>query len=305
MVNYIKGIGDAATRTNEILPSLDARINYFLCGHTSGIIKAEFYEFSASKIDRGVMIKSGMIQAHGYFGCADTDTQINFIMPATTSYVHIFAEIDLSIVPNRFEIKATAISNSAAVSFRQDNLRSTTNGKFQLHLWQVTLTATTITLTDKRAYIDKPLNAVNAETSTTQEQSDNSNRVATTSYVRRAISDAFNITEADVRTSAGKVVGKVRRQGNFVICSGGAYGDGGGVTAIIPEGYRPKTEQILGVSGSFLAMSQYPNNPIGGGTSGQVFPDGTLKTQVQGAMGNYLVVNYFAATFYGGWEITD
>ncbi len=136
MANYLKGIGDSVARINEILPSFDARILYFLTGHPSGIVRGEFYEFNASKVDRGVVIASGLMQAHGYFGCADTDTQINFVMPSTTQYVQIYAEIDLSVVPNRFEIKASGMSNSTAWTPRQDNLRQVTNGRFQLHLWQ-------------------------------------------------------------------------------------------------------------------------------------------------------------------------
>jgi hypothetical protein len=116
-------------------------------------VKGEFNEFSATIIDRGVIVKSGLLQAYGYFGCADADTQINFVMPSTTQYIHLYAEIDLSVVPNRFEIKATAMSNSTAYTFRKDNLRTTSNGKYQLQLWQVTLTASTIILTDKRANI--------------------------------------------------------------------------------------------------------------------------------------------------------
>lgn len=314
MANYLKGIGDSATRANEILPSFDARINNFLCGHTAGIIKNEFNEFSASAIDRGVVVKSGMIQAHGFFGASDADMQINFVMPSGTQYVHLYAEIDLSVIPNRFEVKATAMSNNSAWTPRQDNLRSITNGKYQFRLWQVTLTASTIILTDKRVYINKPLNAVNSErltgsidsavTGTTQAQSDNSNKVATTSYVRQAVSDAFNITEADVTTSAGEVIGKVRRQGNFVVCSGNGYGTGYGVTATIPVGFRPKTTVSIGVSGTFIAQSMYPNNQMSGGTAGQVTSTGVLTVQIANVIGQYLAVAYTNAYFYGGWEIT-
>lgn len=163
MANYIKGIGDSVLRTNEILPGFDARINKFLIGHTAGIIKGEYNEFSANIIDRGVIVKSGMLQAYGYFACADTNTQINFIMPSLTSYVHIYAEIDLSIVPNRFEIKTTPMSNTLEWTARQDNLKNVPNGKYQLSLWQATLTATTIVLTDKRILISKPNGAMTAE----------------------------------------------------------------------------------------------------------------------------------------------
>jgi hypothetical protein len=182
MAYYLKGIGDAATRTNEILPSLDARINNFLCGHTAGVIRSEFNEFSATAIDRGVVIRGGLMQAHGYFGCSDIDTQINFVMPSGTRYVHIYAEIDLSVVPNKFSIASTAISNSSSWSYRQDNLRTNTAGKYQLHLWQVTLTASSIALSDRRTFIAKPLNAVNAElaaNATNANQADNATNAAT------------------------------------------------------------------------------------------------------------------------------
>ncbi len=163
MANYLKGIGDLALRVNEILPGFDARINNFIIGHTAGIIKNEYNEFQATIIDRGVIIKSGMLQGYGYFACSDTDTQINFVMPSTTQYVHIYAEIDLTVVPNRFEIKSTPMNNSVAWTARQDNLKEVQNGKYQTRLWQVTLTATTITLTDKRQFITKPTDAITAE----------------------------------------------------------------------------------------------------------------------------------------------
>ena len=196
MANYLKGIGDTAMRANEILPSLDARINNFLCGHTAGVINDEFNEFSASTIDRGVVIRSGLMQAHGYFGASDTETQINFIMPSTTNYVQIYAEIDLSVVPNRFEIKATSQSNSSAYTFRQDNLRSITNGKYQFSLWQVTLTASTIILTDRRVTIQKPLNAVNAETA--------ANALALAGASTARSSGVFTFTSGN--TALGKLV---------------------------------------------------------------------------------------------------
>lgn len=307
MAYYLKGIGDIATRENEILPSFDARILKFIIGHTVGILSTELNKFSASTIDRGVVVRSGVMQAYGYFGMSDSEVRFNFVMPSIQSYIHIYAEIDLSVVPNKFSIKQTDMSNSNAYTFRQDNLESAPNGKYQLPLFLATLTASTITLSDKRTYIDKIKEAVaseSASTSTTQPQTDNSNRVATTGYVRQAVSDAFNITEADIKTSAGVIIGKVRRQGNFVICEGDAYGTGYGVTGIIPEGFRPKRTVYIGVSGSFIAFSQYPNNQIGGGTTGSVTASGTLSTTVQNVTENYLYVLYTGAVFYGGWEIT-
>jgi hypothetical protein len=163
MAYYLKGIGDAPTRVNEILPSLDAKINKFLGGHVSGVIKGMFGEFACTTIDRGVRISGGLMQAYGFFGCADTETQINFVMPATTNYLRLYAKINLSVVPNTFSVKATPMSNSDAYTFRQDNLTGNPNGVFQLPLWKCRLTSSTITLTDMRAFIAKPLDAVNAE----------------------------------------------------------------------------------------------------------------------------------------------
>ena len=163
MATYLKGIGDPISRTNEILPSLDAKINKFLIGHSFGIIQGEYNNFSAEIIDRGVIIRSGLLQAYGYFGCSDTDTQFNFILPTGTNYIHIYAEIDLSVVPNKFEIKQTIMSNTESYSFLQDDLGINLYGKYQIHLWQVTLTATGLTLTDKRSFILKPQNSVNSE----------------------------------------------------------------------------------------------------------------------------------------------
>lgn len=209
MANYLKGIGDQVARVNEILPSFDARINHFILGYASGILKNEYYEFLASSIDRGVIVRAGMMQAYGFFGCTDTDTQINFIMPSTTQYIHLFAEIDLSIVPNRFEIKATAMSNSSAWTPRQDNLKTVTSGKFQFPLWQVTLTATTITLADKRAYIHKPLNAVNADNATKAASADSATNAgyATTAGTANALS-------AELNASIDSTYVKIRRLHN-------------------------------------------------------------------------------------------
>jgi hypothetical protein len=196
MANYLKGIGDALTRSNEILPSFDARINNFLCGHTAGIIKGDYNEFAGNAIDRGVIIKSGMMQAYGFFGCTDTETQINFIMPSMTNYFHIYAEIDLSIVPNRFEVKATALSNTSAWSPRQDDLKIYPNGKYQFPLWMITLTASTIILTDRRAFIEKPLKAVNADNATKATSADSATNAgyATTAGTANALSDSLNAT---------------------------------------------------------------------------------------------------------------
>ena len=187
MAYYLKGIGDESRRINEILPSFDARINKFIIGHTVGIISGEFNDFYASAIDRGVVVKGGMMQAYGYFGMSDAEQRFNFVMPSTTSYIQVYAEIDLSVIPNKFEIKVSAMSNSSEYTFRQDNLGSATNGKYQFPLWQVRLTASTIVLTDRRTYINKPLNVVNAEKSAHATLADNATRATTASTAENAL----------------------------------------------------------------------------------------------------------------------
>jgi hypothetical protein len=300
----LKGIGDTATEVNKIMPSLDASINRFVCGHTSGIIRSEFYEFAAQVTGRTVTVRGGLLQAYGYFGASDTEKQITFGTSSGTQYSHIYAEIDLTVAPNIFDIKATPLSSSSGYTYRQDNLGTTPSGKYQFPLWLATVTALSITLTDRRAFIDKPLNAVNAETSVTQPQTDNSTKIATTAFVKTAVTNAMAITEGNITISDGTVIGTVRRQGNFVICSGNGYNTTYGVSATIPVGFRPKTTVNVGVSATFMAMSLYPNNQISGGAAGQAYSDGRLIITLQPAVGEYLAVVHTAAAFYGGWEIT-
>jgi hypothetical protein len=208
MANYLKGIGDAATGVNEILPVMDARIHKFFLGYTSGVVKGELYEFDAEVIDRGVIVKSGFMQAQGYFGCCDTETQINFVMPGGTNYVHLYAEIDLSVVPNRFGIKATAASNSPDYTFRQDNLRAIQSGKYQMSLWQVTLTANNITLADKRAFIQKPADAAHADEATHASEADRALNAdnATVAATAVRVNDRISFTTAVEFYVGGKLI---------------------------------------------------------------------------------------------------
>jgi len=311
MANYLKGIGDASARINEILPSLDARIYNFIIGHTAGIIRGEFYEFNARVITRGVVVESGMMQAHGFFGACDTETQINFVMPSTTQYCHLYAEIDLMVVPNRFEIKATALSNSTAFTFRQDNLRAVSNGRYQFPLWQVTLTATTITLTDRRAYINKPLNAVNSEHAnegTTLAQTDSSNRVATTSYVRQAISDVKNIEYGTIGSNSSAV----KRQVNFVILhyTTSVSMTSSAVIGTVPAGFRPKTTVSIGLTANMggQALAYFPEAiNLYGAVGASVSTDGTITVSgMVGGSGTNIASLAFlsgSVTVSGGWEI--
>ena len=190
MAYYLKGIGDRVTGKNEIMPQLDARMINFLVGNQHGIISGELNSFGYTTIDRGIRIRSGLMQAWGYFAMSDADVQFNFTMPsAQMQYVQIYAEIDLAKVPQEFAIKITAQSSTNSFSSQQDNLCTNPSGRFQIWLHTAILyTNNTIGVTDRRSYITKPLNAVNADYAVTQAQSDNTAKIATTAYVRNAIS---------------------------------------------------------------------------------------------------------------------
>jgi hypothetical protein len=163
MAYFLKGIGDAQTGKNEIKPSFDARINKFLTGHTAGIIKDELEEFGSAIIDRGVRIKSGMLCAYGYFAMSDAPSDFFYSVPTGTLYAQIYAEIDLAPRPQNFEIKTTTPAPTDTFTAVQDNLAAS-DGKYQIRLYTVKLEANAaITVTDKRSYIDMPLNAVNAK----------------------------------------------------------------------------------------------------------------------------------------------
>jgi len=232
MANYLKGIGDPQTRVNEIIPKFDAQIFNFLAQCVPGICWSETNRFALTTITRGVRIGAGMCQAHGYFGMSDALTQLDFITPTSgNQFVRVFAEINLSVTPHRFSVRATAQSTSSNIALTQNNLSTTPNGVYQIPLYLLTLaTNGTITSTDQRPQMTKPEHAKNAEqatnatnatnltgtgtiatgvTAVTQTQATNNTRVATTAYVRTAIaaletfSHVSSGSSASARNSAG------------------------------------------------------------------------------------------------------
>jgi hypothetical protein len=342
MAFYLKGIGDTVTRTNEILPALDARINKFLVGHTAGVIKNEFYEFTAQTIDRGIVIKSGMMVAYGYFAMTDTDVQFNFMTPSNTMYVQVYAEVNLSVVPNRFEIKTTTMSANTIFNPQQDNLRQIPNGKYQMPLWQVTLTNNSVILTDKRSFITKPSDAVTAEnytengniasqfalkaplaspaltgapTAPTAGQSVNNTQIATTAYVRKAVTDAKNIISGTISMASGHSAESnfIKRQVNFV------YGQIWGLTGCRATGetktftignvganFKPKEEVHIGLhiaestEGYHLILPTY-----GAGTAtGVIKTNGDIVITLGAAEMNDDTHQIVAARVFFGYEIT-
>jgi hypothetical protein len=311
---YLKGIGDKISGVNEILPQLDARMINFLVGVQHGIITGELNSFGFTTIDRGIRIRSGLLQAWGYFAMSDTDVQFNFTTPSgSVQFVQIYAEIDLSKAPQVFEIKVTAQSSSNSFTPQQDNLRTNPNGKFQFWLFTAQLnTNNTISVTDRRTYLTKPLNAVNADFAVTQAQSDNSTRVATTSYVRQAVSDALNISSAPVMNGLVQV-GTVRRQANFVVVN--ITGAASTNMGVIPEGFRPKTTIAIGGSGNLsggVAATWPGSDNMYGSIAGYIYTSGQISltgsafggwTSPNGGAG-MATVSLGAVSINAGYEIT-
>lgn len=168
MSYHLKGLGDALTGKNEILPFFDAKILDFIVQTECGVILGEYDHFDNQVLDRGIKIKPGMMQAKGYFAISDASVIINFVMPRSeTQYARIFAEIDLSSNPHNFSIKATSQLNSPNIALEQDDITNDVTGVYQMPLYLVQLnTNNTIVVTDQRTTISKVGTVAHADRAT-------------------------------------------------------------------------------------------------------------------------------------------
>ena len=212
MANYVKGIGDALTGANEIMPLFDAKIFNYILQNQAGVIGgAETQRFNLTTIPRGVQIGAGTAQAQGYFAMSDSPAQLNFIYPSgSAQFVRVFAEINLAVIPHKFEIRATPQGGSTNITLIQDNLATSPNGIHQIPLYLLRINPNqTITIEqDQRNILNRLLNAqhaLNADDATrathlvaggtiastvtaiTQAAGNNSAQVATTAFVQAAI----------------------------------------------------------------------------------------------------------------------
>jgi hypothetical protein len=88
---------------------------------------------------------------------------INFVMPTATNYAYIYAEINLSVVANKFEIMARPRADNDSYTFTKADLSKDANGVFQLKLYRLTITASSITVLDQRTYSQYPRMAAISE----------------------------------------------------------------------------------------------------------------------------------------------
>jgi hypothetical protein len=211
MATYLKGIGDAINRVNEIIPSFDAKIlNYLAQNSSGGVCWSETNRFALTNIDRGVQIGAGVAHAHGYFGMNDAPVRLTFVPPTgSAQFARVIAEINLSTTPHRFNIRATNQSTSSSIGLTQNNLSTNPNGIHQIPLYLVTIPANgAITVSDQRVQLARVANAQHAQTAgtatnagnltgtiataataVTQTAGTNDTRVATTAFVTTALNN--------------------------------------------------------------------------------------------------------------------
>lgn len=153
----LKGIGDAVTGRNEIIPTFDAKIFNFYAQVQPGVVATEINKFQLTLIDRGVVIGQGLAHAFGYFGMSDASVTFNFVIPSSqTQYAKVYVEIDLSARPQSFAVKVTPQTNTTVIDLQQDDLREITTGIYQIPLYLITIqTNGTITFTDQRNLLER------------------------------------------------------------------------------------------------------------------------------------------------------
>ena len=317
MAFFLKGLGDPVTGQNEILPSFDAMIYAYLAQNAAGVCNIG-QQFAITTTERGVQVAPGLAYVNGYFGMSDSPTLLNFTFPSgSAQFARVFAEVNLSVTPHRFQIRASNQSTSNNIPLIQDNLSIAASGIHQIPLYLCQINNNrTITITSQRNILNRIAHAENAVsltgtvatavTGVTQAAGNNSTRLATTEYADRAARDSINIISAPITTLAGAGnLGTARRQGNFVIIQMT------GTSGLIPEGFRPRSAIEIGanVRLSGQSMSQWPEMwNVGGSVSGTITEEGvvTVSGGVSGQGNNSGTAVWIASpiTVNAGYEIT-
>jgi hypothetical protein len=152
-IGSITGIGDKATGANEITPKMMAAIFDNIIGHYGGFVAKDTYNsFNATVQGNTVVLDTGAAFAFGYVGVMPRIIEFLFpYSPAGAVYYNIYAEFNLSNVPAKFVINATAGAGSGAWAGLEDDLRKV-NGVYQFVLFTVVATANSLTITDVRRY---------------------------------------------------------------------------------------------------------------------------------------------------------
>lgn len=203
----VSAIGDATTRKNEITVGSLAQSRYFITDVEHGILGQD--SFVCTKLDASrVKIGRGLAIAYGYLGGELEETNFSFLIPSNTQYNIIYAEINLSNLPNEFWLKSRNNQSSPNITertFRRDVLSSVRTGVFQFPLWKIKITSSGIEeITDVREVVTAP-NMVKQTRQITKTidglatvaenptLTDKSQKIATTYFVYTNIKNAINI----------------------------------------------------------------------------------------------------------------
>ena len=130
----ISGIGNAATRTNEITPDSVASLRRFIIGKDYGILDLQGrFEPIVGDTNR-VQFNGGYVYAYGYIGKIPNPTVFVMNLGAIPQYYFAYVEIDKSVIPNTCTIKMKNNQNNPYMNdytFRQDMLSSVKTGVHQ------------------------------------------------------------------------------------------------------------------------------------------------------------------------------
>lgn len=153
-----------------------------------------------------VQLQQGIMFAYGYFGYIPSSV-FEFINPAIPQYYILYAELDRSRIPNTCKIKVKNNQSSKNIenTFRQDILSKFRTGVFQLPLYMVKVDVNGVQdITDLRVLRDKIKDVYTVSLTNniygyipdsvhavTQLGGDRSQKIATTRFVDREISNSL------------------------------------------------------------------------------------------------------------------
>ena len=160
-----------------------------------------------------ITITSGLMFAYGYFGYIPKNVTLYFNPTAATQYQFVYIELSRSVIPNGCVIKVKNNQSGDAIkptTFRQDILSAVKTGVYQLPIYRITLNSTGISEVKgfrdipslqglaqlisqiKKTYTSFQTKIITESISssavaTTQTVEDNSTKIATTEFVKKAI----------------------------------------------------------------------------------------------------------------------
>lgn len=138
----ISGIGEKATRSNEITADDLAILRNYCFGKDYGIIDKENYNFVIlNQTNTGIQLSKGVMYAYGYVGYIE-GTNFEFIRPSIAQYHIIYGELNKSVIPNEATLKIKNNQSKKDITlntFRQDYLSLIKTGIFQMPLYIVKL----------------------------------------------------------------------------------------------------------------------------------------------------------------------